>query len=147
MARGLNKVMLIGHIGQPLEVKTARNGMVFARTSVATNSQYKDQQGKLQEQPQWHRIVFFGKLAEIASQYLDKGTQVYVEGEIRYDKYTGKDGVERTATEIIANQMQLLGSRVTNDSRPIAKPNPFQPARLQPAKPSVTDHFDDDIPF
>ena len=109
MARGINKVILVGNLGNDPETKYTQGGMAVTRVSLATTSVRKDRDGNNQETTQWHRVVFFGKLGEIAGEYLKKGRQVYVEGEIRYDKYTGQDGQERYTTDIIANEMQMLG--------------------------------------
>ncbi len=111
MARGINKVILVGNLGNDPETKYTQGGMAITKISLATTSVRKDRDGNNQEQTQWHRVTFFGKLGEIAAEYLRKGSQVYVEGEIRYDKYTGQDGVEKFFTEIVANEMQMLGGR------------------------------------
>lgn len=109
MARGINKVILVGNLGNDPETKYTQGGMAITKVSLATTSVRKDREGKTQENTQWHRVTFFGKLGEIVAEYLRKGSQVYVEGEIRYDKYTGQDGVEKYFTEIVANEMQMLG--------------------------------------
>ncbi|MFT4197081.1 MAG: single-stranded DNA-binding protein, partial [Pseudoxanthomonas sp.] len=111
MARGINKVILVGNLGNDPEVKYTQGGMAVARVSLATTSVRKDRDGNSQERTEWHRVVFFGKLGEIVEKYLRKGSQVYVEGEIRYDKFTGQDGVEKYYTDIVANEMQMLGGR------------------------------------
>ncbi|MCL7713392.1 single-stranded DNA-binding protein [Stenotrophomonas mori] len=111
MARGINKVILVGNLGNDPDVKYTQSGMAVTRISLATTSVRKDRDGNNQERTEWHRVVFFGKLGEIAGEYLRKGSQVYVEGEIRYDKYTGQDGVEKYSTDIVANEMQMLGGR------------------------------------
>lgn len=111
MARGINKVILVGNLGNDPETKYTQGGMAVTRISLATTSVRKDRDGNQQERTEWHRVVFFGKLGEIAGEYLRKGSQVYVEGSIRYDKYTGQDGVERYSTDIIADEMQMLGGR------------------------------------
>ena len=110
MARGLNKVQIIGNLGADPEVRYTASGSAITSIRVATSEQWKDKQtGENQERTEWHRIKFFGRLAEIAGEYLRKGRQVYVEGSLRTDKYTDKDGVERYSTDIIANEMQMLG--------------------------------------
>ena len=109
MARGVNKVILVGNLGNDPDVKYTQSGMAVTRISLATTSVRKDRDGNNQERTEWHRVVFFGKLGEIAGEYLRKGSQVYVEGEIRYDKFTGQDGVEKYTTDIVANEMQMLG--------------------------------------
>ena len=111
MARGINKVILVGNLGNDPDVKYTQAGMAITRVSLATTSVRKDRDGNNQERTEWHRVVFFGKLGEIAGEYLRKGSQVYVEGELRYDKYTGQDGVEKYTTDIVANEMQMLGGR------------------------------------
>ena len=111
MARGINKVILVGNLGNDPDVKYTQSGMAVTRISLATTSMRKDRDGNNQERTEWHRVVFFGKLGEIAGEYLRKGSQVYVEGEIRYDKFTGQDGVEKYTTDIVANEMQMLGGR------------------------------------
>ncbi len=111
MARGINKVILVGNLGNDPDTKYTQAGMAITRVSLATTSMRKDRDGNNQERTEWHRVVFFGKLGEIAGEYLRKGSQVYVEGELRYDKYTGQDGVEKYSTDIVANEMQMLGGR------------------------------------
>ena len=111
MARGINKVILVGNLGNDPEVKYTQSGMAITRISLATTSVRKDRDGNQQERTEWHRVVFFGKLGEIAGEYLRKGSSVYVEGSIRYDKYTGQDGQERYSTDIVADEMQMLGGR------------------------------------
>jgi single-strand DNA-binding protein len=111
MARGINKAILVGNLGNDPEVKYTQGGLTITKISLATTSVRKDRDGNSQERTEWHRVTFFGKLGEIAGEYLRKGSQVYVEGEIRYDKYTGQDGVEKYFTEIVANEMQMLGGR------------------------------------
>ena len=111
MARGINKVILVGNLGNDPDVKYTQSGMAVTRVSLATTSVRNDRDGNKQERTEWHRVVFFGKLGEIAGEYLRKGSQVYVEGELRYDKYTGQDGVEKYSTDIVANEMQMLGGR------------------------------------
>jgi len=111
MARGINKVILVGNLGDDPETKYTQGGMAVTKVRLATTSVRKDRDGNQQERTEWHRVTFFGKLGEIAGEYLRKGSQVYVEGSIRYDKYTGNDGVERYFTDIIADEMQMLGGR------------------------------------
>src|SRR5690606_22176384 len=101
----------VGNLGNDPETKYTQGGMAITKISLATTSVRKDRDGNTQENTQWHRVTFFGKLGEIAGEYLRKGSQVYVEGEISYDKYTGQDGVEKYFTEIVANEMQMLGGR------------------------------------
>lgn len=118
MARGINKVILVGNLGNDPDVKYSQGGSAITTISVATSEQWKDKQtGQMQERTEWHRVKFFGRLAEIAGEYLKKGRQVYIEGSLRTDKYTGKDGVERYTTDIIANEMQMLGGGGEGGSR------------------------------
>jgi single-strand DNA-binding protein len=110
MARGVNKVILVGNLGADPETRYTANGAAITSIRIATSEQWTDKQsGQKQERTEWHRVKFFGKLAEIAGEYLKKGRQVYVEGSLRTDKYTDKEGVERFSTDIIANEMQMLG--------------------------------------
>ena len=109
MARGVNKVILVGNLGNDPDMKYTQGGMAICTLSLATTSVRKDKEGNQQERTEWHRVKLFGKLGEIAGEYLKKGRQVYIEGEIRYDKFTGQDGQERYITEIVANEMQMLG--------------------------------------
>lgn len=111
MARGVNKVILVGNLGNDPDVKYTQGGMAITRISLATTSVRKDRDGNQQERTEWHRVVLFGKLGEIAGEYLRKGSSVYIEGSIRYSKYTGTDGVERHSTDIAADEMQMLGGR------------------------------------
>jgi single-strand DNA-binding protein len=150
MARGINKVILVGNLGNDPDTKYTQAGMAITRFSLATTSVRKDKDGNQQEKTEWHRVVFFGKLGEIAGEYLRKGSQVYVEGELRYDKYTGQDGVEKYSTDIVANEMQMLGGRQEGNG---GVSNSSAPARQRPARATDNvaggDSFppDDDIPF
>ena len=161
MARGINKVILVGNLGNDPEVKYTAGGMAICTLSVATTSVRKDREGQQIERTEWHRVKMFGKLGEIAGEYLRKGRQVYIEGSIRYDKFTGQDGVEKFFTEIIADEMQMLGggageggssggggySRDRGDRGPARAPQAApQSAPSRPAP--IDDSFsDDDIPF
>src|SRR5690606_24639546 len=155
MARGINKAILVGNLGNDPETKYTQGGMAITKISLATTSVRKDRDGNTQEQTQWHRVTFFGKLGEIAGEYLRKGSQVYVEGEIRYDKFTGQDGVEKFFTEIVANEMQMLGGRgegggggggyERGGGRPQQRQE--QPRRESPQRPPAEEFPDDDIPF
>ena len=110
MARGINKVILVGNLGADPEVRYTAGGTAIASLSIATSEQWTDKQsGKKQERTEWHRVKLFGRLAEIAGEYLKKGRQVYVEGSLRTDKYTDKQCVERYTTDIIASELQMLG--------------------------------------
>jgi single-strand DNA-binding protein len=165
MARGINKAILVGNLGNDPETKYTQGGMAITKISLATTSVRKTKEGETKEETQWHRVTFFGKLGEIAGEYLRKGSQVYVEGEIRYDKYTGQDGVEKFFTEIVANEMQMLGGRgeggggggggsrgeFRGGGRPSGGREQSGGAREQsrpaPAKDFADDFADDDIPF
>jgi len=148
MSRGINKVILVGNLGNDPETKYTQGGMAITRISLATTSVRKDKEGNQIEETQWHRVVFFGKLGEIAGEYLKKGSQCYVEGRIKYDKYTGQDGVEKYSTDIIGEEMQMLGGKGGGEPRQ-SQPAPRQqeqaPAR-EPA-PAQANLADDDIPF
>lgn len=110
-SRGINKVIIVGNLGQNPEVKYMPNGNAVTNISVATSESWKDQQGQLQERTEWHRIVMFRKLAEIAGQYLTKGSQVYIEGKLQTRKWQDQNGQDRYTTEIVADNMQMLGGR------------------------------------
>ncbi len=111
MSRGVNKAILVGNLGNDPEVKYTQGGMAIATLSLATSSTRKDKDGQQVEKTEWHRVKLFGKLGEIAGEYLKKGSLVYVEGSIRYDKFTGTDGVERYFTDIVADEMRMLGGQ------------------------------------
>ncbi|HZH08621.1 MAG TPA: single-stranded DNA-binding protein [Lautropia sp.] len=155
MARGINKVILVGNLGNDPDTKYTQGGMAITRISLATTSVRKDKDGNQQERTEWHRVVFFGKLGEIAGEYLRKGSSVYVEGSIRYDKYTGQDGVEKYSTDIIGDEMQMLGGRGEGGGSGGERPQrsaPRQdsaPRRQPPAaqQAPMDDFADDDIPF
>lgn len=150
MARGVNKVILIGNLGRDPEVRYSPNGQAVANVTLATSESWKDKNtGEKQERTEWHRVVFFGRLAEIAGEYLKKGAQIYVEGRLQTRKWQDKDGNDRYTTEIVATDMQMLGSRagagVPNDAADAGDFEPA-PARGGSAKVPAPD-FDDDIPF
>lgn len=112
MARGINKVILVGNLGNDPETKYTQGGMAITSVSLATTTVRKGRDGgEATEKTEWHRVKFFGKLGEIAGEYLRKGSQVYVEGRISYDEFTGQDGVKKFFTDIIADEMQMLGGR------------------------------------
>lgn len=147
MARGINKVILVGNLGNDPDTKFTQGGMVICRISLATTSVRKDKDGNQQERTEWHRVVFFGKLAEIAGEYLRKGSSVYVEGSLRYDKYTGSDGVEKYSTDIVCDEMQMLGGKEGGGS---GGSRGSAPQRERPAKATdapADDFQGDDIPF
>ncbi len=165
----VNKVILIGNLGRDPEVRYAPSGSAICNVTLATSRQWKDKtSGERQEETEWHRVVFYDRLAEIAGEYLKKGRPVYVEGRLKTRKWTDKDGVEKYTTEIVADQMQLLGSREGmggaddagggggggygrasgggGEGRPAARPS--APAAKPAAKSSTGfDDMDDDIPF
>ena len=154
----VNKVIIVGNLGADPETRYLPSGDAVTSIRVATTDRYKDKQsGEMREATEWHSISFFGKLAEIAGQYLKKGSQVYVEGSLRTRKYTDKNGVEKYATDIRADTMQMLGSRQGMGgegggggySRPAAPAQrPAAPAAAaKPAAASGFDDMDDDIPF
>ena len=147
MARGVNKVILIGNLGADPEIRVTPSNTQIVRVNVATSSAWKDKQsGEMQERTEWHRVVFFNRLAEIVSQYLRKGAKVYIEGSLRTSKYTDKNGVEKYSTEIIANEMQMLDSRGGQGSAASGDHHESAPAATQSA-PAAGADFDDDIPF
>ena len=142
--RGVNKVVLIGTLGADPETRYPANGGITITTArLATNEAWTDKQGQKQERTEWHRVKFFGRLAEIVGEYLRKGGHVYVEGSLRTDKYTDRDGVERYTTDIIASEMQMLGSKPANQP---PRSQPAQPSEPQPT-PSAPAEFNDTIPF
>src|SRR5690606_17894386 len=117
MARGVNKVILIGNLGKDPETRFMPSGGAVTNVTLATSESWKDKQsGQMQERTEWHRVVFFNKLAEIAGEYLKKGSKVYIEGSLRTRKWQGQDGQDRYTTEIVADQMQMLDSRGDNSS-------------------------------
>ncbi len=112
MARGVNKVILVGNLGKDPEVRYMPSGQAVANVTLATSDQWKDKQtGQNQERTEWHQVVFFGRLAEIAGEYLKKGRQIYVEGALRTRKWQDKSGQDRYTTEIVASEMQMLGGQ------------------------------------
>lgn len=140
----VNKVILVGHLGRDPENRYLPSGEQVTSIAVATTDRWRDKAtGDMKEQTEWHRISFFGKLAEIAGQYLKKGSQVYIEGRIRTNKYTDRDGVERYQTQIIADTMQMLGSKQDGSAQPAGtKRNSYSEAKESGRMPP-----DDDIPF
>ena len=150
MARGVNKVILIGNLGNDPDIRYTASGAAVANISLATAESWKDKNtGEKQERTEWHRVVFFGRLAEIVGEYLRKGSQVYVEGRLQTRKWQDKEGKDRYTTEIVANEMQMLGSRSAgsasfDQSSPVA-----ESAAMDQSPPSqkTNDDFDDDIPF
>ena len=142
----LNKVILIGRLGKDPEVRYMPNGEAVCNFSVATSETWNDRNGQRVERTEWHNVTMYRKLAEIAGKYLTKGSQVYLEGKIQSRKYQGKDGIERYAYDIIANEMKMLGGG--NDSGQQSNQTPSQPRRQAPATPAApVEDVDDDIPF
>jgi single-strand DNA-binding protein len=119
--RGVNKVIAIGTLGKDPEVRYSQAGAAMTSISIAVNETWKDKAGEKQERTEWMRVKFFGRLAEIAGEYLKKGGQVYIEGSLRTEKYTDKQGVEKYSTDIIASEMQMLGGKSEGDSKPQAR--------------------------
>ncbi|MDH3610036.1 MAG: single-stranded DNA-binding protein [Gammaproteobacteria bacterium] len=147
MARGVNKVILVGNLGQDPEIKYMPSGQAICNISIATTESWNDKtSGEKVEKTEWHRVVFFRRLAEIAGEYLRKGSQVYVEGRLQTRKWQDKSGNDRYTTEIVANEMQMLGGKgggvatMPESSSPASQPEPV-------AAGSSSDDFDDDIPF
>ncbi|MBE0267822.1 single-stranded DNA-binding protein [Xylella fastidiosa subsp. multiplex] len=146
MARGINKVILVGNLGNEPDIKYTQSGMTITSISLATSSGRKDREGNTQERTEWHRVKFFGKLGEIAAEYLHKGSQCYIEGTIRYDKFTGQDGQERYVTEIIADQMHMLGGRGEGSSGITPQRRPAKVRNNDKAYAYAGDGFHDDAP-
>jgi single-strand DNA-binding protein len=144
MARGVNKVILVGNLGADPEVKYMPNGNAVANVTIATSESWKDKQsGEQKDKTEWHRVVFFRRLAEIAGEYLKKGSQIYIEGKLQTRKWQDKNGNDRYTTEIIANEMQMLGGRGGGS----ADFGAASSSAAAPAPAAVVDEFDDDIPF
>lgn len=161
MARGINKVILIGNLGADPEIRYMPSGSAIATLNVATTEGWKDKQtGERQERTEWHRVVMFNRLGEIAGEYLRKGAKVYIEGSLRTRKWQDKSGADRYTTEIVGNEMQMLDSRSGGGAAPgNFAPASAQPATAAPAASNTTsaapqstvaadvDDFDDDVPF
>ena len=153
MARGVNKVILVGNIGQDPEVKYLPSGGAVTNVTVATSETWKDKNtGEKQERTEWSRVVFFNKLGEIAGQYLKKGSKVYIEGSLRTRKWQGQDGTDRYTTEIVASEMQMLDGRgdsgqSSGGSQPAQAPRQAPQQQVPHSPPAGFDSFPDDIPF
>jgi single-strand DNA-binding protein len=162
MARGVNKVILVGNCGQDPDTRYMPSGGAVTNVSLATSESWKDKSGEQQERTEWHRIVFFNRLAEIAGEYLKRGSKIYVEGALRTRKWQDKDsGQDRYTTEIVANEMQMLDSRSGQDRMPSDQENTAWHSQPKQAPPHKTGNknddqsvdggefqtFDDDIPF
>ena len=142
----VNKVIIVGNVGRDPETRYMPSGDAVTNISVATSDRYKDKQtGEMKENTEWHRIAFFGKLAEIAGQYLKKGSQVYVEGRLRTRKWTDQSGQEKYSTEIIADSMQMLGARMAGSGD--AGDRHKSPESTPSQAPGGLGAMDDDIPF
>ena len=143
MARGVNKVIILGNLGADPDAKSMPSGNMVANFSVATSESWNDKDtGERQEKTEWHRVVFFGRLAEIADQYLKKGSQVYVEGKLQTRKWEDREGNERWTTEIVGSQLEMLGDRMSSGS------NQSNNMNQSTSKSNFSDdEFDDDIPF
>lgn len=156
--KGVNKVILIGNLGADPDVRYTANGGAVVNVSLATSETWRDKSsGDMQERTEWHRVVFFNKLAEIAGEYLKKGSQIYVEGSLRTRKWQDQSGNDRYSTEIVANEMQMLGSRSSSGgagtgvrgapyTEKTAEQKSTGVADAYPSNPDAMD-FDDDIPF
>ena len=149
MARGINKVILVGNLGNDPDVRYTQDGRAIANVSIATSESWKDKNtGDTVEKTEWHRVVFFNRLGEIVAEYLKKGSQIYVEGRLQTRKWQDKEGNDRYTTEIVANEMQMLGGRASNgQSEPPADMRSSQPAAAPAMASAGDDGFDDDIPF
>ena len=159
MARGVNKVILVGNLGADPETRYTASGSAVTNIRLATTDSWRDKQsGEQQERTEWHRVVFFSRLAEIAAEYLRKGSQCYIEGRIQTRKWQGQDGQDRYSTEIVASEMQMLGSRSAGGGAPPPRKREEAPDSAWPPgesadSPSAAptsgppDDFDDDIPF
>ena len=156
MSRGINKVILIGHLGADPETRAMPSGMTVANLRLATSENWKDKQsGEQQERTEWHNVAMFGRLAEIAGEYLRKGSQVYIEGRLRTRKWQDKSGADRYTTEIVANDMQMIGGRggaggVAAGGEPRERSAPAESSATATAGAgagSGAEDFDDDIPF
>ncbi|HTW38192.1 MAG TPA: single-stranded DNA-binding protein [Steroidobacteraceae bacterium] len=152
MARGINKVILVGNLGADPETRAMPSGMTVCNLRIATTESWKDRQsGEQQERTEWHRVALFGRLGEVAGEYLHKGSQVYIEGSLRTRKWQDKQGVERYTTEIIGSDMQMLGGRGAGGAAGSPEaPRERAPAELAEPAGGTTgerEEFDDDIPF
>lgn len=161
MARGVNKVILIGNCGADPETRYSTSGSAITNVRLATSDQWRDKQsGEMQERTEWHRVVFFNRLAEIAGEYLRKGSKVYIEGSLRTRQWQDQNGQNRYSTEVVAGEMQMLDSRSgggdnfnsapRQQQRPASNPpmDNGQPASASASAPApAMDDFDDDIPF
>lgn len=148
----VNKVIIVGNVGRDPETRRLPSGDAVTNISIATTDRYRDKQsGEMRENTEWHRVAFFGKVAEIAEKYLRKGSQVYVEGRLRTRKWTDQSGQEKYSTEIVAETMQMLGGRAAGagDSGSMSSPPPSPSSSAAPSSMGSTNlsDIDDDIPF
>ena len=152
----VNKAILIGNLGKDPEVRYMPSGEAIANITLATTDTWKDKSGEKQERTEWHRVSFFGRQAEVVGEYLKKGSQIYVEGRIQTRKWQDKEGQDRYTTEIVADRMQMLGSKTSGggsfevvENKPAASSSggAAAPAKAAPAAKGSFDNFDDDIPF
>ena len=150
----VNKVILVGRLGKDPETRYMTNGEAVTNVSLATSENYKDKSGEKQERTEWHNLVFYRRLAEIAGEYLKKGSMIYAEGRIQTRKWQDKEGKDRYTTEIVVNEMTMLGGKSGSGSFEVVENQSAAPARSAPAaKPAAPaskgnfDNFDDDIPF
>lgn len=144
MARGVNKVIVVGNLGNDPETRSMPSGVAVTNLSVATNESWKDKQtGEQKDRTEWHKVAMFGRLAEIAAEYLRKGSQVYIEGKLRTRKWQDQQGNDRYTTEIVADEMQMLGGRGGGGAPSMDGPGPS----ASPPPRGSSDDFDDDIPF
>ena len=147
MARGVNKVILVGNLGQKPEMRYTQTNTAVATLSIATSESWKDKEsGEQREKTEWHRVVFFGKLAEIAEQYLDKGSQLYVEGKLQTRKWQDKEGNDRYTTEILGNEMNMLRDEEASSGSDAHDQSPSPPPE-KPAQPTESNISEEDIPF
>ena len=149
MARGINKVIIVGNLGNDPDTRYMPSGSAVTNLSVATNESWKDKQtGEQKDRTEWHRVAMFGRLAEIAAEYLRKGSQVYIEGRLRTRKWQDQNGNDRWTTEIIADEMQMLGGR-TGAGAPASMGGSMgdAPPPQRPSSQTSNGDFDDDIPF
>ena len=145
MARGVNKVILVGNLGQKPEMRYTQTNSAVATLSIATSESWKDKDsGEQREKTEWHRVVFFGKLAEIAEQYLDKGSQLYVEGKLQTRKWQDKDGNDRYTTEILGNEMNMLGGRQSSSDEGVYDQSQQTSQTAQSQDSQISE---EDIPF
>jgi len=151
MSRGVNKVILIGNIGKDPETRYTQGGSAITNLTLATSESWKDKDsGEMQERTEWHRVSMFGRLAEIAGEYLKKGSKVYIEGALRTRKWQDQSGQDRYTTEVVASDMQMLDGRAAgshDNLPPEARTPPRQAGAAAPSPSQGFDQFDDDIPF